>query len=100
MTRPTNDAQATKPTRTFLLGALLKSARLYAGHSQVELAAKCSVPQSSVAAWETGRRPIGEATLEKVAHALNVTVETLLYRELSARRRAAKAIEAADPGDG
>lgn len=73
-----------------LLPSLLRAVRENAGLSQEELAAKCGTSQSGVARWESGKRPIVETTLEKVADALSMSVEDLLTEGLKALRKQRK----------
>lgn len=86
-----------------LLHEIIRSARRRAKLSQPALAQLLGVKQPAVAGWESGTGPILETTLEKIAAALGMDVETMLYTELTARRRerrrhAAEGAEGADPG--
>lgn len=79
-----------QPLTQHLLADVLRAARERAGLTQSELARLCDLSQPAVAGWESGKRPIQETTLEKVAAAIGLGVEEMLYQELSARRRAKK----------
>lgn len=49
--------------------------------SQEEFARLCGVTQPAVVKWERGR-PLAEATLTKVASALGLPIEALLYQRV------------------
>jgi transcriptional regulator with XRE-family HTH domain len=49
-------AKKSVPTPTTVAGGLLRMARMEAGISQRELARRAGVPQSMIAAYESGRR--------------------------------------------
>ena len=55
----------------------LRTARSIAGLTQVELADRLGVPQSTVGRWETGVMP-GVDWLPKIAHALGCDVADLV----------------------
>lgn len=55
----------------------LKAYRLRSDLNQTELSKKCAIPQSNIAAMESGKRPIGITSAKKIARALKCD-----YREL------------------
>lgn len=59
----------------------IKKARLIAGISQIELAAKIGVTPGAVCQWENGRTRPNVRMLKPLAEALNTTVEKLLGEE-------------------
>lgn len=48
------------------LGAELRSARRHAGLTQAELSLRTGVPASNLSAYESGRRPMSRAMLERI----------------------------------
>lgn len=56
----------------------IAAARIEAGMTQAELAARLDVPQPQIAKWETGARHPKVENLAKIAAALNVPLERLL----------------------
>ena len=56
-------------------GELLRSARLRAGISQTQLAARSGISQSVISAYESGRREPSVAALRRLATALGTRVE-------------------------
>lgn len=61
------------------IGARIRDAREHQGWTQDELAAAVGVSRSAVAQWETGRAGQITANLTRVAAALGVGVEHLMY---------------------
>src|SRR5215469_18189431 len=61
------------------IGARIKDAREDQGWTQDQLAEAVGVSRSAVAQWETGRAGQVTANLTKVAAALGVGVEYLMY---------------------
>ncbi len=57
----------------------LKSARELRGYSQEQLAARAGMPPSSIAHFETGRKPSFDS-LRRLANALEITTDYLLGR--------------------
>lgn len=62
-------------------GARIRAARLERGWTQDDLAAAVGVSRSAVAQWETDRAGQIRANLTRVAEALEISVEHLLYGE-------------------
>ena len=60
---------------------LIRHARERRGLSQ---RAVPGIPQSRLSEWESGRVPVGEDTLLKIAAALGTTLPALLLEELAA----------------
>ena len=60
------------------VGVRIRSAREAAGLTQEELAGKLGVTQTAVSYWESGKRDLGVADLERIAFALGVRAWTLL----------------------
>lgn len=56
----------------------LKSLRLRAGYSQVELADRIGMKQPNICEFEAGKRKPSAETLERLAKALNTTADILL----------------------
>ena len=56
----------------------LKKLRKQAGLTQVELAGKLGIVQSSYADWERGKKKPTQANLVKIAQILNVSVDYLV----------------------
>lgn len=56
----------------------MKAARKKKGYSQVDLAEKSGVPQSTISAVESGARKPTEETMKMIAHGLGCTVGELL----------------------
>lgn len=63
---------------------LVRAVREHFELTQSALAHLCDVTQPAVAHWETGASPIQESTLEKIAWALDMTVEELVRAGLAA----------------
>jgi transcriptional regulator with XRE-family HTH domain len=57
----------------------LKSARELRGYSQEQLGTKAGMPASSIAHFETGRKPSFDS-LRRIANALEITTDYLLGR--------------------
>ncbi len=57
----------------------LKSARELRGYSQEQLGARAGMPASSIAHFETGRKPSFDS-LRRIANALDITTDYLLGR--------------------
>ena len=68
------------PTKPTTLGQRLRTARLTAGLTQVELAEKLAVNQSAISALESGREPEAD-TLRRLCRALGCTSDFLLGLE-------------------
>lgn len=66
-------------TSTDLFRKRLKSARELRGYSQEELAKRARMPSSSIAHFETGRKPSFDS-LKRLAVALEITTDYLLGR--------------------
>jgi transcriptional regulator with XRE-family HTH domain len=66
-------------TSTDLFRERLKSARELRGYSQEELAKRARMPPSSIAHFETGRKPSFDS-LKRIAIALEITTDYLLGR--------------------
>lgn len=83
-----------------LLPGFLKHAREKRGLSQSRLAQLCGVTAPAVSQWESGKRPIFETTIEKLAEALETTVAAILADGLvadgEARRAVRRALKTAD----
>jgi transcriptional regulator with XRE-family HTH domain len=62
------------------LGRALRSARLAAGLSQAELAARMGTSQAAVSRWEAGRSALALGTLSAVVAGMGVDA-TLLLRD-------------------
>ena len=60
------------------LSERLKELRKQAGLTQVELAGKLGIVQSSYADWERGKKKPTQANLVKIAQILNVSVDYLV----------------------
>lgn len=56
----------------------LKSLRLRAGYSQVQLADRIGMKQPNICEFEAGKRKPSAETLERLANALNTTADILL----------------------
>lgn len=63
-------------------GQIVKQKRLKMGLSQVQLADRSGVLQTTISAIERGVDPTGK-TLKKLAIALNITVDDLLQEEVT-----------------
>jgi transcriptional regulator with XRE-family HTH domain len=63
------------------IGARIRAARLVNGMTQDQLAVKVGVSRSAVAQWETGRTGQITGNLSRIAQALEVNVEHLMYAE-------------------
>ncbi len=61
------------------IGARIRAAREDQGWTQDQLAAAVGVSRSAVAQWETGRAGQVTANLTRVAAALDIGVEQLMY---------------------
>jgi transcriptional regulator with XRE-family HTH domain len=61
------------------IGTRIRTARLDRGLTQEELAGSVGVSRSAVAQWETGRTGQITANLSRIARALDVNVEQLMY---------------------
>lgn len=83
--RKSDPPPAPAAPNTFAL--VIRQARERAGLTQAQLAQRAGVSQPCVAQWESGRRPIQEKTVAKVAAALGERVEDMLRRELGAMKR-------------
>ena len=70
----TDHRQAPRRTNSSPIAA----ARIEAGMTQAELAAKLDVPQPQIAKWETGARHPKVENLARIAAALGVPLERLL----------------------
>ena len=72
-----------------LFSEIIRRARTSRGLDQATLGSRCNPPrsQSAVAQWESGARPLTEATLEVVAEALGLPLRDLLLEGLGTRRR-------------
>ena len=81
------------------LSQLIRAVRERRRLSQAQLAALCSPPraQANVATWESGTRPLSEATLETVAQALGLSVRELLAEGLRATKPSPQGPRAAKP---
>jgi len=66
-------------TSTDVFRERLKSARELRGYSQEELAKRARMPSSSIAHFETGRKPSFDS-LKRIAIALEITTDYLLGR--------------------
>lgn len=66
--------------RKSLLRRLLKEARIEAGLTQVEVAAKLNVPQSYIAKVEHGERKISFIEVLDLCKALGIDVRVLVSR--------------------
>jgi transcriptional regulator with XRE-family HTH domain len=62
-------------------GARIRAARLERGWTQDDLAAAVGVSRSAVAQWETDRAGQLRANLTRIAEALGISLEHLLYGE-------------------
>jgi transcriptional regulator with XRE-family HTH domain len=60
----------------------VRYARTSRGYNQTDFAAKVGVDQSTISALESGRAPISEKSLERVAVGLDTTVRVLLQEWL------------------
>lgn len=60
-----------------VLDTALKRQRLSKGITQVEIAQKCSITESSYQRYESGQREPRARTAIRIARALNTTVEKL-----------------------
>lgn len=67
-----------------VLSEIIRTVRANRGIGQAELGQRCNPPraQPAVAQWESGARPLTEATLEVVAEALGVSVRDLILEGL------------------
>ena len=63
-------------------GEIIRAARQARDLSQAALAAKLGCSQAAVAQFEACEKPVGEATMTKVAVALGITVPELLREGL------------------
>jgi len=63
------------------IGSRIRDARLDRGLTQDQLAARVGVSRSAVAQWETGRTGQVTGNLSRIARALEVNVEYLIYGE-------------------
>lgn len=61
------------------IGTRIREARLDRGLTQDQLAAEVGVSRSAVAQWETGRTGQVTGNLSRIAMALEVNVEHLIY---------------------
>lgn len=68
------------------LGAHLVALRVQAGLSQEDLAQRVGVPQQTIAFWEQSDKPPRSDVLVSLAHALGVSVESILSEEAVSRR--------------
>lgn len=66
----------------------IRVARETRGVSQAELAKRLGIKQPSISGMESGKSPLSEATLEKVADALAIDVPTLLREGIAAYDKA------------
>ncbi|HCU24348.1 MAG TPA: XRE family transcriptional regulator [Deltaproteobacteria bacterium] len=57
---------------------ILRGARKKEDLTQVELSHRLGVPQSNIAAMESGKRPIGKAMARRLAKALNIDYRVFL----------------------
>lgn len=71
-----------------LLSMFIRVARETRGVSQAELAKRLGIKQPSISGMESGKSPLSEATLEKVADALAIDVPTLLREGIAAYDKA------------
>jgi transcriptional regulator with XRE-family HTH domain len=69
------------------LGARIAEFRKNASITQVQLAETLSVSQQTVASWEVGRRGVPVATLPGLAHALSVSIESLIGEKAPPSKR-------------
>jgi transcriptional regulator with XRE-family HTH domain len=74
-------------------GARIRIARQDRGLTQDELATRVGVSRSAVAQWETGRTGQVTANLSRIATALDVNVEYLMFGD---DKRAAAAVRQGD----
>jgi transcriptional regulator with XRE-family HTH domain len=65
----------------------VRLARDFQEMTQHELAAASGVPQSAIAAIESGRIPLGADRAEKLARALNIHPAVLLWPQWDASKR-------------
>lgn len=74
------------PKAERFLSIAIRLARESRGLTQAQLAERCRPPvrQHNVSQWESGARPLSEASLEKVADALRVSVRELLAEAVKA----------------
>jgi transcriptional regulator with XRE-family HTH domain len=63
------------------IGARIRTTRLDRGLTQDQLASNVGVSRSAVAQWETGRTGQVTGNLSRIAGALEVNVEYLMYGE-------------------
>jgi transcriptional regulator with XRE-family HTH domain len=61
------------------IGARIRATRLGCGSTQDQLAQQVGVSRSAVAQWETGRAGQVTGNLSRIAAALEVSVEYLMY---------------------
>ena len=61
------------------IGNNIKEVRLSKGLSQEALAERCKFSNTTLSAYENGRKTPGLATTAKIAKALNVSIERLYY---------------------
>ena len=61
----------------------LKSIRMARGYTQVVLATKLNVSQSTVAEWESGAAFPSGSKVPEIADALECTIDALYGREIS-----------------
>ena len=66
------------------VGELIKMARVAAGMTQADLSEKLGVPFQSVSQWERGTRNPKQATIQRIASALNIPVYSLMTPDAAA----------------
>ena len=66
-----------------MFGDKLKNARLAAGLTQEELAAKCGMKKQSISRYENSEREPNIRTAKKLADALNIPLESLAVESLA-----------------
>jgi transcriptional regulator with XRE-family HTH domain len=85
-TVPMTAGRPAKFTRS-AFGEKLFAARLQMGLSQIQLAEKLGITQSTYAGWERRTTALRPDYIAKIASALNVSVDSLLGRENGGKRK-------------
>jgi transcriptional regulator with XRE-family HTH domain len=80
-----NDNHQTDKERCYMtVGQRIQNARKMAGLTQKELGQRMGLSYQSIAQWENGLRKPKKETIEKLADALCVSIDTLTGREVPA----------------
>ncbi len=81
------------PSEKRVLSQVVRATRAQRDESQEEFAARIGRHQTRVAAWESGKAPLSEATIYEIAEALGMTPADLVVQGLTYKPKAREVID-------